>query len=1007
MHTETHFEQSIERTFLENGYHKGDRETYDRDRALFPRDVLEFVRQTQPKTWKRLSQLHGSQAETVLLDDLVKHLKTHGMLSVLRQGFKCQGKTVRLAYFAPNTQKNPEAIERYPKNRLAIVRQVKTASGAIPDIVLTVNGLPVVSMELKNPMTNQTAEDAIDQYRSDRDPNELLFRFQHRCLVHFAVDPDRVFMTTKLDGRNTRFLPFNRGYHHGAGNPPIENDHRTAYLWREVLTPDSLLDILGRFLHLETTEKTVLTANGLQRQPKESLIFPRYHQLDAVRRLVRHAQTHGSGHNYLIQHSAGSGKSNSIAWLAHRLSCLHDTQDEKLFHSVIVITDRIVLDRQLQETIYQFDHKQGVVQKIDENTQQLAKALADGVPVIISTIQKFPYISQAIRTLEKKGQTAQISTAGKRFAVIIDEAHSSQSGETAMELRKILNKDGIEAAIAEQLLDLDEEDLSDNAREELLRQQLKRTRQPNLSYFAFTATPKYKTLAAFDEPGEDGTSPFHRYSMRQAIEEGFILDVLQHYTHYQRYYRLVQIAQSDRDLPRRQANRALTRFVDLHEHNIAQKVEVILGHFRTHTRHKLNGKAKAMVVTGSREQVVRYKLAFDKALGDSSDGEIKTLVAFSGEVRLTDYPDRKFTEVSMNGGIKEAELPQKFDTDEYRILLVADKYQTGFDQPLLHTMYVDKRLAGIQAVQTLSRLNRVAPGKTETFVLDFVNDPEEIYKAFKPYYEVTPKGEDIDPNRLDELAGELEDFRVFDRADLDEWCNIWFSHRLQRSGREHPQLNSILDRVVDRFQALEESDREQFRRKLSSFRNLYLFLSQVIPYQDSELEKLYTFGRFLLLKLPRDRSRSVPNLDDEVALKYYRLEQIGQGAIDLKDGDTDALKGPTETGTRQKDENVALSSLVERLNEQFGTDFTEDDQLFFDRVRETALADANIRQAAQANTLENFAPVFKQQLENWLVDRMDENETLFFKLMNDEALRNVVAQVLTTQVYQKLDRESG
>lgn len=1008
MHKEINFEDAIEAALTaEGGYTKGNPDDYDADHALFPKDILAFVQQTQPKFWERFAQMNQGKAEEILLDSLVKELQSKGMLTILRSGFKCFGKTVRLAYFAPNTGMNPDAVTLYNQNRLTLTRQVKTATGAIPDIILAVNGLPIVSIELKNPMSGQTIENAKHQYRYERDSKELLFAFKQRCLVFFGVDTEEVTMTTKLDDKDTVFLPFNRGHNCGKGNPPVEDDYRTAYLWREVLTKDSLLDILARFLHLQIDEKTIATEKGLKHIRKEALIFPRYHQLDAVRKLVDHARNSGSGRNYLIQHSAGSGKSNSIAWLAHRLSSLHDANDQKVFHSVIVITDRLVLDQQLQNTIYQFEHKQGVVQKIDENTQQLVKALSDGVPIIISTIQKFPFITQAIQTLEKKGQAVAISTQDKRFAVIVDEAHSSQGGETAMELRKVLNKDGIEAAIAEQLLDMEEEDLSDVAKQELIREQLKRTKQPNLSFFAFTATPKFKTKMVFDEPGEDGQSPFHLYSMRQAIEEEFIMNVLENYTWYKRYYQLIQTVEDDPAVPRRKTARALARFVDLHDHNIAQKVEIIVEHFRNHTIHKIGGRAKAMVVTNSREHAVRYKLAFDKYLKEKGYFGIKSLVAFSGEVYLKELPDEKFTEVSMNNGIKEKELPGKFDTEEYQVLLVAEKYQTGFDQPLLHTMYVDKRLAGVQAVQTLSRLNRTTPGKSDTFVLDFVNEPEDIYASFKPYFEDTPISEESDPQQLNDLAHRLNQWQIFSPDDINEWCEIWFRNRMNPTGGEHRKLNSILDRVVEQYKSLADEEQALFKSQLASFRNLYRFLSQVIPYQDSELEKLYTFGRYLLTKLPRTQDGSAIKIDDDVQLKYYRLEKISEGAIDLKAGEAAPLYGPREVGTGEADEEVQLSTLVEKLNERFGTDFVLADQLFFDQVRETAVANEQLRQSAKVNTMENFEPVFKKQLENLFIERMEDNEEIFMRLMNDNDFREMAAQYLMRTVYQQINQDAG
>lgn len=1005
MHTERDFENDIEAALLRRGgYFKGDPVDYDAERALFPADMVALVQATQPKIWQYLESLHKDKTPAALIDNLSKELDSKGTLGVLREGFKCSGKTVKAAFFAPNTGMDPQAKERYQANRLSVIRQVKTKSGTIPDMVLAVNGLPVATLELKNVMsaTRWKVEHAKNQYRFERDPREKLFAFKQRCLVHFAVDTEQVFMTTRLEGRDTFFLPFNLGFEHGAGNPPKEGDVRSSYLWNEVLVKDSLMDILARFMHLEVEEKTVSTEKGLKHLTKEMMIFPRYHQLDAVRKLVKHAREHGSGRNYLIQHSAGSGKSNSIAWLAHRLSSLHDANDEKIFHSVVVITDRRVLDKQLQDTIFQFEHKLGVVQKIDENTQQLAKALADGVPIIISTIQKFPFITRAIQTLEKKGEAVNIATAGKRFAVIVDEAHSSQSGETAMELKSILNKEGIESAIAGQLLDDEDESLSTEAQIAMLREQLKRTRQPNLSFFAFTATPKYKTLAVFDEPGETGEAPFHHYSMRQAIEEEFILDVLQGYTCYKRYYKLIQDVENDPAVPRKKAAQALARFVDLHDYNIGQKVEIIVEHFVAHTRHKIGGRAKAMVVTGSREHAVRYKLAFDQYIQDNKITGVRSLVAFSGEIALKDHAGKTFTEVSMNNGVKEIELPEKFNTEEYQVLLVAEKYQTGFDQPLLHTMYVDKKLSGIQAVQTLSRLNRTTRGKENTFVLDFVNEPEDIYAAFKPYYEFTPMGDDVDPQHLNELASTLASWKIYTQYEINGWCEIWFRNRMQPTGGEHKQLNAMLDRAVERFIALTEEQQDEFKSQLVSFRSLYMFLSQIIPYQDSDLEKLYTYGRFLLNKLPRTSRETRINIDDDVELKYYRLEKISEGSINLREGAADYLKGPADVGTGRSDEEVQLSTLVAALNERFGTEFTPADQLFFEQVRETAVANEQLRQAAAVNTMENFAQIFNKQLENLLIERMDGNEEIFSRMMNDDAFRNVAAGYLMKAVYRSI-----
>lgn len=1007
-HKEIRFEEAIERYLTsDGGYHRGAAGDYDPLFAFFPREIIDFIARTQSRDWQRLKDLHGAKAEDVLLATLARELSSKGALGVLRKGFKCYGKTFDLAYFAPNTGMNRQALERYRQNRLTVTRQVHFSErnpNLSIDMVLAVNGLPVATLELKSGLTGEKVDHAIIQYKKNRDPNEPIFRFKERALVHFAVDPDLAFMTTRLAGEDTLFLPFNRGNGNRAGNPPDENDYRTAYLWKEVLAADSLMDILARFLHLEIRETRSVTPKGIKTTKREAMIFPRYHQLDAMRKLIAHAESAGSGHNYLIQHSAGSGKSNSIAWLAHRLSNLHDANEEKIFHSVIVVTDRRVLDQQLQNTIYQFEHKEGVVRKVDKDTKQLTRALSSGVPIIITTIQKFPFVTQAIDTLAKKGEGIAIDTTNKRFAVIVDEAHSSQSGETAMELRKILNRSGIENAIASEFLE-DEEDLSEEAKQKLLAEMLKRPRQPNLSFFAFTATPKFKTQAIFNEPNPTtNRPPFHSYSMRQAIEEKFILDVLANYTTYKRFFALVRAIEDDPEVPKRKAAKALGRFVSLHPYDIRQKVEIIVEHFRNSTRHKIGGRAKAMVVTGSRLHAVRYKREFDRYIIERGYHDIRSLVAFSGTVEDPDLPGESFTEVGMNKGVKERELPEQFATDEYRVLLVADKYQTGFDEPLLHSMYVDKRLAGVQAVQTLSRLNRTTAGKDDTFVLDFVNETEGIYNAFKPYYEVTPPGEASDPHQLYDLQHRIEGWRLFDQSDLNEFCEVWFRRRAEVTDTEHQKLNAIIDRAVERFKRLGEEDQENCKGQVESFRKLYAFLSQIIPYQDSGLEKLYVYSRFLLRKLPRRPDEGAFQLGDEVALQYYRLQKMSEGAIDLTEGETEPLKGPTEVGTAaaKDEEQVPLSTLIERLNDRFGTDFTDADRLFFEQIAEAATNDETLKTAASVNTKENFEIIFKKMLEGLFIDRMEGNEAIFSKLMNDPKFRDVAAEHLLEEVYARI-----
>ncbi|MBE0435847.1 MAG: type I restriction endonuclease subunit R [Methylomicrobium sp.] len=687
---EKHFETAIEHHLLNNGYQRGQSKDFDPEFCLEKDRLIAFIQATQFKTWSVLEAIHGTETTNVIIADFRKYVGTHGVLKVIREGFKCYGKKLKVAYFLPNNQLNTDTLALYDKNVLSVTRQLYFSANDKKslDMVLFLNGIPVVTLELKNKFTGQSTNDSIIQYKNDRDPNEPIFQFKKGALVHFAVDTDLAFMATRLSGNKTFFLPFNLGYNDGAGNPPAQDGHyRTGYLWEQVLQRDSLLDILARFMHLQKEDKKILKDGAIKKISKETMIFPRYHQLDVVRRLIAHSKAYGAGRNYLVQHSAGSGKSNSIAWLAHRLSSLHTENDEKIFHSVIVITDRKVLDQQLQETIYQFDHKQGVVQKIDEDTRQLVKALSGGTPIIITTIQKFPFVSETLEKLQEQEGGVELSTQGKRFAVIVDEAHSSQSGETVIDMKGILNEAGVQEKVEKYFQEHGDEEES-----EVIRTMLLRGKQENLSFFAFTATPKYKTLKIFDEPGLTGKAPFHHYTMRQAIEEGFILDVLANYTTYKTYYKITQTAEDDPHVDRKKAAKALARFLTLHTYNIQQKTEVMVEHFRAHVRHKIGGRAKAMVVTDSRLHAVRYKQAFDDYIKNKGYTDVKSLVAFSGTVDDPDLPGTSYTEVSMNNGISERQLPETFETDDYKVLLVAEKYQTGYDQPLLHTMYVDKKL---------------------------------------------------------------------------------------------------------------------------------------------------------------------------------------------------------------------------------------------------------------------------------------------------------------------------
>lgn len=994
---EVAFEMVIEKYLLDNAYHFIDKKRYDKEKAIFPETAIAFIKTTQVKEWNKLQALLGANTGEQVLKDLCKWMDTYGSLATLRHGFKCYGHTLYVAFFKAAHTMNPELEESFAKNIVGITRQLQYSNrnNNSLDVTLSVNGIPIATLELKNPMTSQTVEDAMLQYRDCRDPRETLFEFKRRTLVHFSVDTEQVYMTTRLAGNATYFLPFNKGYKGGAGNPPDPEGrtYRTAFLWEEVLERSSFLDFLARFIHLQIEEKLSDTGRKIK---KETMIFPRYHQLQAVRKLVNVSHDDGVGNNYLIEHSAGSGKSNTIAWLAHRLASLHHTSNEKIFDSVIVITDRIVLDKQLQDTIYQFEHKRGVVEKIDESSRQLAEALENGVPIIITTLQKFPFVSkQLLKLAEERGENGSGVLSSKRFAVLVDEAHSSQSGESAADLKEVLGGE----RLIEEARQRSEEEGADKM-EEIYRSMAKRGKQSNISFFAFTATPKHRTLKVFGH----NNKPFSKYTMRQAIEEGFILDVLKNYTTYATYYKLIKAGENDPQVERKKAAKALARFLRLHPHNIAQKTEVIVEHFNAVTRHKIGGHAKAMVVTGSRLEAVRYKQSFDKYI-KAKNYEIKSLVAFSGIVTDDKINNITYTEEGMNNGIKEKELPEKFATPEYHVLLVAEKYQTGFDQPLLHTMYVDKRLAGIQAVQTLSRLNRTHPLKEDTFILDFVNDREEIKQAFKAYYDGAEIGEEVDPAHLYRIQIELDEFGIYMKEDVDRFCNVYFKPKQKQSAADHEAMNAALDPAVSRFSVWMKEDEDQaelWRRKLTAFKNLYAFLSQIIPYQDSDLEKLFVFFRHLSAKLPRKKTTQY-DFDDSVRLQYYRLQKISEGSISLSEGNGYKLDGPTEVGTGMVHEDpVPLSRLVDIVNERFGTEFNQADQYFFDQIVESAILEESLIKAAMVNPEDKFILVFKNVLENLFVERIDQNEEIFSRFMNDTAFQKLITSWLATQAYNKL-----
>lgn len=992
IHTESVFETTIIEYLISNGWRLGNSSDFSRDLAFDKNAVLAFVQTSQPKEWSKLQFYYAAETENKFIQRLFKELDLRGMLDVIRHGITDNGIKFKMAYFKPDSNLNPETIELYEKNVLYITRQVffSTRNNKSIDLLISINGLPVATIELKNHFTGQSVNDAMEQYRTKRDPRELLFQFKKRALVHFTLDPDEVYLTTKLDGENTRFLPFNKGYQNGAGNPPAKDyqAYRSAYFWVDILSVESWLEIIGRFMHLQKEDYTI---DG-RKYIKETILFPRYHQIDAVRRLTADARVNGPGKNYLVQHSAGSGKSNSIAWLAYRLSSLYDKKDKNVFDSVVVITDRNVLDQQLQNTIYQFEHRQGVVQRIDDDSEQLAEAITAGTSIIITTLQKFPF---ALNHLTK--------IPNRNYAVIIDEAHSSQGGEASRKMTEALAGKNVSPEEAEKIegeIENAETDADDYIRETIS----KRGPQKNISIFAFTATPKVKTLEVFGTKDAEGKpKPFHLYSMKQAIEEGFILDVLKNYVSYKEFYRFSKSIEDDPELNKRKAAKAIGRFAALHPVSLAQKTEVMIEHFRQVTMKKIGGKGKAMVVTASRKHALRYYLEFKEYIKEKGYSDIKPLVAFSGAVIDDLYPEG-VTEPQLNGfGLNE--LPERFASPEYQVLLVADKYQTGFDQPLLHTMYVDKKLSGVKAVQTLSRLNRTVPGKEDTFVLDFANDRETIIDSFQPYYELTTLTETTDPNHLYDLKGKLDGLNIYYQSEVDAFAWVFYKQG-SVSVKDQGILYAYVDPAVDRYKEVNEKLQDEFKKSMTSFVRLYSFLSQIMPFQDVDLEKLYSFGRFLLSKLPKSDYRDRLKLDNEVALEYYRLQKISEGDLVLQVQGGHALDPITEAGiSKPKDEKDKLSNIINLLNEKFGTDFNDADRLFFDQIEEELYQDEDLKKRALNNPLDNFKYAFEEVFINKLIERMDSNQDIFDKIMENTEFKNDIKSWLTQKIYKRFNEE--
>lgn len=990
--SESAFETELVDHLTSHGWEEGDPKSYRADLALDPEPLLAFVRETQPEQWEKLEAFHNGDAEELFLKRVRESIDKFGTIHVLRRGIKHGPGKFFLCQFKPAFGANPKVVADYDTNRLTVTRQVHYSPfrpSESFDLVLFLNGVPVATSELKTDLA-QSIKHAKSQYRNDRPAKdrstkqpEPLLTFKTGAIVHFAVSTDEVWMTTKLVGKDTFFLPFNRGHDQGAGNPPTDG-YATSYLWEEVWQRDNWLEILGRYVYVEKSEEVDPDTRAVR--TKEAIIFPRYHQRDAVRRLIATTRDEGPGNKYLIQHSAGSGKTKTISWLSHQLSDLHDTEDTKIFDSVVVITDRRVLDSQLQDAIYEIDHKDGVVAPIDENSEQLADALTAGRKIIITTIQKFPFVIETVGDLSSRS-----------FAVVIDEAHGSQTGKAAHNLRQVLTDLGVDGP----------EDEGDITSEEVMMAAMAKRQPPkNVSFFAFTATPKPKTIELFGRKGVDGLpEPFHVYSMRQAIEENFILDVLKNYISYDSLYRIAT-TEVDKEVSVSKAKKAIARHLTLHPHSIAQKVEIIVEHFRDNVMQKIAGKAKAMIVTDSRKAAVRYKIAIDAYIREK-DYELGTLVAFSGSVSDPEMSARPLTEASMNDGVSDPRIKTEFAKSGYRVLIVANKYQVGFDQPLLHTMYVDKRLAGVLAVQTLSRLNRTHPDKEDTCIIDFRNEPGDILDAFLPFYRTAQLSGETDPNLLHDLSTKLRDMRIFMWEEVEGFAKAFYDPKGKQAA-----LHGFLKPAADRFRNAEPEQQVIFRKDLGSFVRAYEFLTMVLPYSDTELESLAVFGRALAPRLGRPDDGDSESGEDAIELTHFRLRKAKERALSLETGDTRPMAPTTAVGSAvvREEQREWLSEIVRQLNDLFGgQDLGPEDTVQLARHTAAVLSENEaLKDQAKSNSMDQFAiGSYPDAVQEAIISMLERYESMGSELLNKEDKMSRFTEILLPFIWNELRGEGG
>ena len=955
--TEKDFQNQIVEHLANTGYVTRNTKSYDTSSCLDVELVLKFVQDTQDKLWKRFVDLYKDQAEQKFLYRLINELNTKGTIEILRNGFKDVGCHFKLFYPKPNNNKNLDLFDKYEANMFSVIDELeyeKKEMGNRVDLALFINGIPVISIELKDTFS-QGVENAMKQYRETRDPREHFFQ---RCLVHFAMSDEKIYMSTQLKGDATRFLPFNKGYK----NPEVTNDFKTSYLYKDILQKNKLSKLISNFVYFEKDNKT---GKGIN-------IFPRFHQLDCVNSILNNVELKK---NYLVQHSAGSGKTKTIAWLAHGLLGKFDKQDERIFDVVIVVSDRKVIDKQLQDQVKAIEKIKGIVEKIDKNSDQLKEALVSGSNIIVTTIQKFPFILDEMQ-----------GASDRNYAVIIDEAHSSQTGSTARKMKQVLSVDSLEEAER-----VDDEEM-DELDEELFKEMEESKNLTNASFFAFTATPKSKTLELFGTEDESGQfHPYHLYTMSQAIKEGFILDVLENYLSYETYFKLYKKVEDDPKYAEKKAMRLLRNYVERHPNTIDKKTEVMLNHFMNSTFHKIRGQAKAMVVTKSRLHTVLYKKAFDKFI-KAEGHDIKTLVAFTGTI---EHDEQEYTEKSMND-LGKKEIKDAFKEDKYRLLIVANKFQTGFDEPYLHTMYVDKILNGVTAVQTLSRANRIIPGKkNDTLVLDFVNKTEVIQKAFQPYYDETYLKEKTDPHKLYELQDKLIGLLIFDESEIESFVKNW------QKGTNQSVLHEILNSVVSEFKKREKNTQIEFKKTLKRYQSIYSFLSQLIPFTDVSLEKLFIFNKFLLKKLPTINEPLPYSVLEDADIDSYKIKKKGVASIKLNPmGELVPISSGASVITDEISER--LSVILKKLNDAFGTDFSEDDKIFIGRMFDTL--DQNkelIKKIIANNDKGSVKAVFGKFFDNVMSEILNKNMDFYKKIVDNDKLKKSLESGLFEMVYSK------